>query len=149
MLRWLRLDWGRRFRRRRACKLSALGLEELIYDRIDKLDYVKTISIKPHPSSIITSNVPVSVQIQKDIPFEEVVKNYDLVVFPHFKSSTFGYCVENKIPFLVFRDPAVSISETSLEKMRASGGVVDMEYSEGRFSFSETTLKQQLKEFRW
>lgn len=127
---------------------SVMGLEKLIYNRLKKLDYIKTISIKPHPSSIVANDIPETIQIQKDIYFEEAIKNYDLAVFSHFKSSTFGYCVENKIPFLVFRDPAVSVSESSLEKMRALGGVVDMEYHEGHFSFSETTLEQQLKEFR-
>ena len=128
-------------------KLSTLALEELIYNQINKLDYIKTISIKPHPSSIIANNIADSFQIPKDTPFEEVVQHYDLVVFPHFKSSTFGYCVKNRIPFLVFRDPAVFISESSLAKMRLIGGVVDMEYSEGRFRFSETTLELQLKKF--
>ena len=80
----------------------------------------------------------------KEETFETALRDHNLAVFPHFKTSTFGFCIENKIPFIAFRDPYVSISPSSLKKMRELGGVVDMQIKNNKFIFSKESLLEQI-----
>ncbi len=119
-------------------------LETTIYDKLKKLNFVNKVSYKPHPMSKIIPQIEQTNQLSIKSPLENFIHDYDIVVLPHFKTSVFGYCIENKIPFLVFRDPEVSISKRSLKKMKSLGGVVDMVNKKKRFHFSEENFLKQL-----
>ena len=125
-------------------RMRAQHLEQKIVESISRLSIVEKVAYKPHPSARDLAKFGTAVVLPQSENFETCVRDFDVAVFPHLKSSVFGHCVENQIPFLAFRDSDVSLSEVSLSKLRQIGGIVDLVAEGELFGFSQSELAEQL-----
>lgn len=121
---------------------SAMALEQKMINELHNVTNGSQIDYKPHPDNrqpAFFNNCNLLDGSQK---LEDIIQNYDLIVFPHPKSSTFGFCMQNHTSLLVFLDHDISISERSLLKLKSLCHTVNLNFEDSEFVFDQFDLKR-------
>lgn len=120
---------------------SARTLEQRIINDLYNNPKISQIDYKPHPDNKLPTNFMYCNLLKPDKRLEDIIQDYDLVVFPHVKSSTFGYCLKHHERLLVFLDRDISLSKRSERKLRDICHTIDLNFDGENLIYDEATLK--------